>query len=327
MSGVGGLIMCVLVCGALSFLFSGMEAGVFSLNRFRLRHLARRGHAQAAALVRYLDRPESFLWTVLCGNTLANFVVFGIGATVAYKHLVRQPVAAVTAYAAFVFLFYTVSDLLPKMVFRAQPERFCFAMVRPFMVVQRLLHPLVWVVEWVSRIISGLLSSHIKRMLTARTELRLMMEDSLRDMPGEEQALIRRVLALENTQIRHLARPLAEVVAVEADTPLEQALSLAHGHGLSRLPVWGVQGGRKQIIGMIDVDALVFGDGQEAKSRAGECLSPMPQLDEDLPADVALARLRRAGQRMAVVVQRDGTPVGLLSVSDILETIFGKTDF
>lgn len=327
MSGMGGLIMCVLVCGALSFLFSGMEAGVFSLNRFRLRHMARRGHAQAAALVRYLDQPESFLWTVLCGNTLANFVVFGIGATVAYKHLIRHPAAAVTAYAGFVFLFYTISDLLPKMLFRAQPERFCFAMVRPFIVVQRMLHPLVWIVEWVSRIISRLLSSHIKRMLTARTELRLMMEDSLRDMPGEEQALIRRVLALENTQIRHIARPLAEVVAVQVDTPLEQVLGLAQDHGLARLPVWGIQDGRKRVIGMIDVDALIFGEGANGKSSAGECLSPIPQLDEDLPADVALARLRMAGQRMAVVVQRDGTPVGLISMSDILETIFGKTDF
>jgi CBS domain containing-hemolysin-like protein len=58
---------------ALSFLFSGMEAGVFALSRVRIRRLMRTGNSNARRLNRYLENPEDFLWTILAGNTLANF--------------------------------------------------------------------------------------------------------------------------------------------------------------------------------------------------------------------------------------------------------------
>jgi putative hemolysin len=61
------------LCLLLSFLLSGMEAGVFALNRLRVRRLARAGKPSAKLLQRFLEKPEKFLWTILVGNTLANF--------------------------------------------------------------------------------------------------------------------------------------------------------------------------------------------------------------------------------------------------------------
>src|SRR5258708_1414405 len=60
---------------AFSFFFSGLEAGVFALSRVRIRRLVRAGSANAKRLSRYLVEPEEFLWTILTGNTLANFTV------------------------------------------------------------------------------------------------------------------------------------------------------------------------------------------------------------------------------------------------------------
>ena len=64
-------------CLALSFLLSGMEAGVFALNRLRVRQLARAGRPSAKLLHDFLEHPENFLWTILVGNTLANFLILG----------------------------------------------------------------------------------------------------------------------------------------------------------------------------------------------------------------------------------------------------------
>jgi len=71
-------VLIALVIGVsliLSFLFSGMEAGVLALNRLRIRQLMRSGNRRAQALHNYLERPENFLWTILIGNTLAKFCV------------------------------------------------------------------------------------------------------------------------------------------------------------------------------------------------------------------------------------------------------------
>jgi putative hemolysin len=61
------------LCLLLSFLLSGMEAGVFALNRLRVRRLARAGKPSAQMLQSFLEKPERFLWTILVGNTLAIF--------------------------------------------------------------------------------------------------------------------------------------------------------------------------------------------------------------------------------------------------------------
>src|ERR1041384_7101118 len=63
---------------ALSFLLSGMEAGVFALSRMRVRQQMRAGRRSAAVLHGYLENPENFLWTILVGNTVANFIILGM---------------------------------------------------------------------------------------------------------------------------------------------------------------------------------------------------------------------------------------------------------
>ena len=65
------------VCLALSFLLSGMEAGVFALIRLRVRQQMRAGQPSAKLLHGFLENPENFLWTILVGNTLVNFAILG----------------------------------------------------------------------------------------------------------------------------------------------------------------------------------------------------------------------------------------------------------
>src|ERR1700761_9336544 len=69
--------IALVLCFGASFLLSGMEAGVFALNRLRIRRLARAGKPSARILNDFLEKPERFLWTILVGNTLANFIILG----------------------------------------------------------------------------------------------------------------------------------------------------------------------------------------------------------------------------------------------------------
>ncbi len=114
-------------CLLLSFLLSGMEAGVFALNRLRVRRLARTGKPSAKLLQGFLENPERFLWTILVGNTLANFLILGWTLAKLHEWLPGQRAWVVGIFAAVVFLFYTFFDLLPKMLFRAHPNSWCLS--------------------------------------------------------------------------------------------------------------------------------------------------------------------------------------------------------
>jgi len=111
------------LCLLLSFLLSGLEAGVFALSRLHVRRLARSGERSAKLLNQFLENPERFLWTILVGNTLANFLILGFILVQINGQFVGQHLAIAAIFGGAVFLFYTLFDLLPKMLFRAFPNQ------------------------------------------------------------------------------------------------------------------------------------------------------------------------------------------------------------
>src|SRR5437667_3483874 len=95
------------ICLLLSFILSGMEAGVFALSRLRIRQQMRAGRRSAKVLHDYLDHPENFLWTILVGNTVANFFILGWLVMMMLAALRGRPLWFVLIYLLCVFLFYT----------------------------------------------------------------------------------------------------------------------------------------------------------------------------------------------------------------------------
>src|SRR5262252_6041398 len=127
-----------------------MEAGVFALSRIRIRQQMRAGRISARVLHGYLENPENFLWTILVGNTVANFFILGWLIQVLHRALAAQRVWFVILFSVAVYLFYVFFDLLPKMLFRMYPNRLCLMLARPFRLIHLVLRPLVWTVESVS---------------------------------------------------------------------------------------------------------------------------------------------------------------------------------
>ena len=190
----GSWTVVFLGCAMFSFFLSGMEAGVFALSRLRIRHLMRSGNPRAGALLRYLERPENFLWTILVGNTLANVVVSSIGVMWLYGWLRPWPWLLILALVVSVLLFYAACELLPKMLFRHHPNRLCLALVVPFRVVDVALRPVVAPVASLSRLLlkwtgGQRLTGHL---FGNRDELRQVMQDSAQALTTEERTMINR---------------------------------------------------------------------------------------------------------------------------------------
>src|SRR5437762_2586115 len=106
----GPLVMLLVCCLAISFLMSGMEAGVFALSRLRVRQQVRAGNRRAQILYDYLENPESFLWTILVGNTVANVTIVSIGLLELHRLLEGWRAGFVLATIAGVLLFYSICE-------------------------------------------------------------------------------------------------------------------------------------------------------------------------------------------------------------------------
>src|SRR6201995_2157154 len=176
------------VCLALSFLLSGMEAGVFALSRMRVRQQMRAGRRSAELLHGYLENPENFLWTILVGNTVANFIILGMVLVFLDGALPGDRFWFGLIFTVIVFLFYTLFDLLPKMLFRLYPNRLCLVSARPFRLIHVALRPLVWLVEKISALLlhwSGG-KAFTNHLFGNREELRFIMQESAGALSTEE---------------------------------------------------------------------------------------------------------------------------------------------
>lgn len=320
------IILIIAVCLVVSFFLSGMEAGLFALSRLRIRQRMRAGQPSAQMLHRFLENPENFLWTIVVGNTLANFAILGWLFAILHAQPVLRGGWFVVVFVAAVFLFYTFFDLLPKMLFRTYPNRLCLALAQPFRFIHLVLRPLVAVVEtcsqWVLRWTGG--KAFKGHLFGNREELRLAMQESAQAFSSEERAMIGRVLELPNMTVRQITRAMSEAVTVTGEMSVREVLALCRERGLTRLPVWQTRDGKRRLAGMGNAGRLLFSADVDTARPVADYLSPALFLDEDLRLEAALQRMQRGGQRLAVVLSRDGREAGIVSLEDILKVIFGE---
>jgi putative hemolysin len=321
-----GSLVVIGACLTLSFLLSGMEAGVLALSRVRVRHRARRGERAATLLQRHLDNPESFLWTILVGNTVVNFVAVTMLVTALHAWLAADRLWFTLGLVALALLLYTFLELLPKMLFRAYPNRLTLWAAMPFRFVHLAFAPLVALIEWLSGRLQHLTGGRAVRrqVFGSREELRFVLESSGSPLSNDERALINRVLDLQRQTAGSLARPMDRVVTVAEDAPEEDIIRLCREHGIGRVPVWREENGRRRVIGIVSLNWLLFTAGEGVNRVAREVMQPAVFVDADTPLDQVLERLRRAGRRAAIVMGRDGREAGLIGLRDILRSVFGE---
>jgi putative hemolysin len=314
------------LCLVLSFVLSGMEAGVFALSRLRIRQQMRAGKQSAEVLHQYLENPETFLWTILVGNTLANFVILGWLIAVLHRGLNGHRFWFALIFFVIVFLFYTFFDLLPKMLFRSFPNRLCMVLAQPFRAVDFLLRPLVALVEW----FSGLLlrwrggKTFTGHLFGNREELRLVMQESAQGFTSEERAMINRVLDLQALTVRQVMKPLETAVTANIQAPVSEILALCRLKRVTRLPIWEARDGQQRIGGLISLKSLLFLADLDMNKPIRDYMKPALFLNEDMRLEVALRRMQRSGQRLAIVLGREGREIGILTLQDVLKVIFGE---
>lgn len=307
----------------LSFVFSGMEAGVLALSRLRILQQVRAGNPAAAALQKLLDRPEDFLWTILTGNTLANFVFVSLALVGIERALGGRPVLVLGALMAVVFVLYVFGDLFPKTLFRRYPNRLSLLLARPFQVVAAALWPLVRVTAWMAQ---ALVRWTGGRRFTGdvfgdRGALEQAMADTAAGLGDDERALVTRVVELQKLTVGALTVPLNKVATLARETPVREMLRRCREDDLARMVVLEKPGGR--VLGVASLHNTIYRADLNEDQPVGAFVQSALYLPETMRLERALHRLRQTGERLAVVQDRTRRDVGIITLESILGRLFG----
>ena len=301
---------------ALSFLFSGMEAGLLSLNRVRLSHMARQGDRPARRLERLLLHPQRLMATVLLATNFLNIAALVLLASALVDRL--GPAGYAAAFVVGLPLTLFVVELFPKSMFRRFPHRLLAAFLPLLELSAAVAYPLLGVA---SRFGGWLLPKRVRatrNLFAAREHFKFLTSEGERQgmLSGLERRMIHDVVDFSHVRAGDVMVPLDRMVAVPATLPVAEVLKIAREREIDRLPVLGPAG---EFVGLIhSFDALLAHSEQpDAPAPVRRLLAVRPEE----PAFALLRKLRAARLTLAGVVDEAGRPLGVVAEEDLIDRL------
>lgn len=307
-------------------LYSGLETGLYVLNRIRLELRAVQGDRAAARLSRALARMRETLAALLVGNDVASYL-----ATLSVVALLELAgVRRVGLYTALLAgpLLFTLGQVLPKNLFRVASETLTYAFSGVVAVTIKLAR---WtgispVLMLISRAVLWL--GPTARADQAESDPRQRIATLLAE--GHAQGVLtpiqshmaNRVVSLRSTRVREVMVPLSRVAGIPINCSRERFLRALASLRHSRLSVWRDR--PSNIVGILNVYDVLFDENPAAKP-ADHVTEPIRLLDQ-LSVSQALVTLQRAHQSMGLVVNAMDRLVGIVTVQDLIEEIVGELE-
>ncbi len=301
-----------------SALFAGLETGVVSLNRIRLRVRARRGDPTAARLLRLLQRPERVLSTFLVGNTLCNVG----GGALASAWLVRglglgEALGSVAATVGMTAVFLVFSELGPKAYFRVRAEEAVPRLLWFIRGTTWLFAPLEWVTSALLRLVIG---RGGRSPFVTREELRQIVRESRAVLGSGEQRMLESIFDFGFTVAREVMLPLPDVVSLPETADVRELFELVRRRHYTRIPLYRDR--VDTIVGLVNVFDVLY--DSKAEGAVGRYLRPIHIVPETSRIHRVMADLQRRRESMALVVNEFGAVIGIVTLEDIIEEIMGE---
>jgi Mg2+/Co2+ transporter CorB len=322
---LGAILGSLVVLLALSAFFSGSETALMTLNRYRLRHLAREGNRGARRAEALLKRPDRLIGLILIGNNFVNNLAASLAAVVALEIGGEGSVAiAATAITILILIF---SEVAPKTLGALHPERVAFPAATIYGPLMRVFYPIVW---GINGIVNGLL-----RLLGVDPQARgtnALSREELRTVISEAGALVPRrhammvsILDLEDTTVEDIMITRNDVDGIDIDDPLDDILESLRKTQYTRIPVW--QGSIDHVVGVLHVRPLLqtlMTEGEITKDQLRTLLREPYYIPEGTPLHTQMINFQRAKETVGLVVDEYGDVLGLVTLFDLLEEIVGE---
>lgn len=328
------LCIWIVLCAVMVFLsgvFSGAETGLYSINTTRLRLEAHQKNRRALRLQEILRDRAAFLFTVIFGTNMANYLAPVCLTIIFVRSLTgRSPdeverLAELYTTLILTPVVFVFGEAVPKNVFNRNADRYMLLFSRFLRWAHRFceISGIIWLQRKFSELAFRGLSS--SGGAGAPVQSRLDVYQMLRESAAEgaltltQVAILERIGRLRGLRVSAVMVPFYQIVQLQADADRTTAEPVLRISRFSRLPVFGSD--RRRIIGVVHVlDLLTSPPGRTALDLMR---SPVEITPETRVID-ALARLQREFRRMAIIVDGRGQCLGIVTVKDLVEEIVGE---
>jgi len=330
--------LALLICT--NALYVAAEFAAVAVPRARIRSRAEEGSAAARWLQPIINAPQQldrYIAACQVGNTLSSLLLGAYGQAALAPPIAEtlgdfggwEQAAAHSAAFGVVLVGLSVvqmviGELIPKTLALQFPVRTALLTTSPMSWSLRLFTPLIWVLNGSGLALLKLagLSHEPHRHVHSPEEIELVLADGDSEgaLDDEDRMRLRRALRLSYVRATDLMVPRDSIVAIRADTPLEDAIQMGSEQPYTRFPVIREQ--IDDVIGVLHTKDAVRAHARGTAQFVGDLLRPVLNLPPDAAADRILVTMRAERASQAMVVDDAGRVIGMVTLRDVLGAVF-----
>ncbi len=328
-------IIILIILLALSAFFSSAETALTTVNRHKMRAIAKDGNIRARLVMGLLDKQDKMLSAILIGNNIVNLSASSLTTTLAI-HLSAQLgfdkssstfIGIATGILTLLILIF--GEIMPKSIAANNSEKISLIYARSISLITTILTPVIFFVNNISSSICHLFKiSMTSEQTMTEMELRTIVDVSQEDGVIEkgEKDIINNVVDFGDSIARDIMCPRIDMAFVSVDMTYDEVADIFIEEQYSRLPVY--EDSKDEVIGILNLKDLFYYRYQSSRHRNDtfdirEIMREPFFTYEFQKTSVLMEKMREKSVSFAIVLDEYGSTAGLITLEDLIEEIVG----
>ena len=343
----GSIIVQIVILFALILVnafFAMSEMAIVTLNDNKIDKMAEQGNKKAKQIKKLTENTSSFLSTIQVGVTLAGFLTSATASqsfagmltdAISKTAIVNVvPMGIINGFSTVIitlimsYFSLVLGELVPKKVAMSKPEKMAF-MVAPILVfVAKVTNPIVRFLAFSTNGVLRLIGidPHADEEVVTEEEIRMMV-----DVGGEKGVIedtqiemINNIFEFDDIDVADIMTHRTDMVCIDDDEPLSEAVKLSIENGFSRIPVY--EEDPDDIVGIVYIkDFLKYvGTNLPKTKTVKDMMRPAYYVPETKRCGELFTEMTEKRVQMAIVVDEYGGTAGIVTLEDLLESIVGN---
>ena len=318
------LVASILILLFLSAFFSSSETGMMALNRFRLKHLIKQKDKSAIRANKLLQRPDRLLGIILIGNNFVNILAAALTTILCLRLFGDSGVFIGSIILTMIVLIF--AEVTPKTFAANYAEKVALPASIILKFLQKILYPLVWIVNFFSNSILKLFGVEEKQSDDdlSPDELKSILENSGDLIPSRYQEMLLSVLELDKISIDEVMIPKNEVIGIDLSKDINEIKIFLESSKKEFFPIFDQNlDDIKGIIDLYGINSFLSSNKHDKDSLLDNSEEVYFAL-ENTSLNIQLNNFQKDKKKVAIVLDEYGSVKGIIDIKDILEEIVGE---
>ncbi|MBD65163.1 MAG: hypothetical protein CME62_08150 [Halobacteriovoraceae bacterium] len=304
-----------------SAFFSGSEAALISIPIKRVKHMVE-NNTKSSVLPFLASHQSELLTTLLIGNNFVNIFVASYATTIAQRYFENDALSYSVGITTFLILIF--GEIIPKTFMRNHAERLVIPTVFILRALYYILYPVVFIFMFIIKTVLGENAALQERMIT-KDDIEFMVGEAEKEktIDSKQIDLLTSILEFPTIKVKDIMTPRTSVHAIKADAVFDEIGALIKDVQHSRYPVFTED--LDSVIGLLHVKDIIFASFAERENfDVTKYINEPFYVYEHMKIQAVFDHMNKKKVHLALVKDENGLMVGIVTLEDIMEEIFGE---